>query len=87
MHEQEMTWGYAIKIWWSVIWRATLIGIAIGLPVGFVLTMMNTAPIVDFVIFNLVIAPVATIIAIKMIIGNRYSGAKLVLVEAPGEET
>ena len=37
MQEVEITWGRAIKVWWSLIWR----GILYSAIAGFILAFIN----------------------------------------------
>ena len=32
----EVTWGRAVKVWWSIAWRAVLVSVLLGFAVGIV---------------------------------------------------
>jgi hypothetical protein len=41
--ELEVTWGRAIRIWWSLIWRGVLYGGIAGLVAGFITVEIGIA--------------------------------------------
>lgn len=89
--EIEVTWGRAVKVWWSYLWRniiamigAMVAGGIVGFIVGFVLGALGaptetiqiiTAPI------GVVIGLLISIVPIKMILGMNFGEFRLVLVK------
>ena len=41
MNEVEVTWGRAVKVWWSVMWRAVLFGVIAGFVAGFIVGLVG----------------------------------------------
>ena len=79
MQEVEVTWGRAIKVWWTLVWRGTLIGVGFGAVLGFTLGLLGVQPEL--------IAPISLIFAIpigwwvvKMVLEIHYSDFRLALL-------
>ena len=43
MDEIQVTWGHAIKIWWSLTWRILLFGGIAGFALGLLFAIFGTA--------------------------------------------
>ena len=39
----EVTWGHALKVWWSITWRTVLFGLVIGFVVGVLAGVVGAA--------------------------------------------
>src|SRR4051812_19934326 len=39
----EVTWGRAIKVWWSIAWRALFVSLVLGFGVGLVFGLFAAA--------------------------------------------
>jgi xanthine/uracil permease len=92
--ELEVTWGRAVRVWWSYLWRnllailaAMILGGIFGFIVGFIFSLLGFSREVT----NLIVMPVGlvlglaiSIIPIKMILGKSFGEFKLVLVKNAG---
>jgi len=36
----EVTWGRALRIWWSIVWRDLLLAVAVALPVRVIVSIV-----------------------------------------------
>lgn len=89
--ELEVTWGRAVRIWWSYFWRsligilaAMLIGGVVGGIAGFLLGMLG-APVGLVKSVGLLIGASAgiamSVFPIKLILGKDFGEFRLVLVQ------
>lgn len=91
--ELEVTWGRAVKVWWSYFWRsmiaavaAILIGILVGMILGFILALMGASLEVVQTFSGIVgglIGLLASIVPFKLILGKDFGEYRLVLL--PGK--
>jgi multisubunit Na+/H+ antiporter MnhE subunit len=88
MKELEVTWEYAIKLWWSLSWRTS----AFSLLGGFILTMILTiltyryeeiippAFLIVTVLIYFFIGLFCQIFTLKKIVNKKFKHYKLTLV-------
>jgi len=87
VEEIQVTWGYAIKIWWSLTWRVALFGGLAGFALGLLFGLFGSATgTADEVIHSwgqisgmLVSIPVA-IWAVKSILNKDFKKYRIILV-------
>jgi hypothetical protein len=87
MNELEVTWGYALRVWWSLFWRALLFSLVIGFVAGFLvgffggLAGMNPKAIPIFSGLAGMIGGIPIgIWVVKVVLQKRFSGYRLALV-------
>lgn len=88
--ELEITWGRAVRIWWSYLWRnliaivaAMLIGMVVGAIIGFILGSMGfPLRVIQIIVapFGLVIGLAISVVPLKMILGKDFGEFRLVLL-------
>lgn len=89
MNEVEVTWGNALKVWWSIVWRAILFcaiaGFVVGLIIGFVGGFMGSdrefITRLSALAGGIVSIPVG-IWVVKIVLTKRYSSFRIALVAA-----
>lgn len=87
MEEIKVTWGHALRIWWSLVWRVLVFGGIAGLLLGLLAGIAGAvAGIEDAVIAGyveiggmLVSIPVG-IWVVKIILGKEFSKFRVALV-------
>ncbi len=87
MNELEVTWGRALKVWWSIVWRAMLFSFIAGAVAGFLIGFFGSIagmdpkaiPIYSGLAGMVVAIPVG-IWVVKVVLQKRFSGYRLVLV-------
>jgi hypothetical protein len=87
MNELEVTWGRAIKVWWSIMWRAVLFGFIAGLVAGFIVGFIGgmagaatgTITTLSGIAGGIVAIPVGMWV-IKVVLTKRYSDFRIALV-------
>ncbi|HKI61917.1 MAG TPA: hypothetical protein VKA31_06450, partial [Mariprofundaceae bacterium] len=82
--EIEITWGRALKIWWSLVWRGVLFGMLGGAVVGFVVGALGVSP-KDTTLIGMIIGVPIGIWVVKNVVGKSYSDFRLVLVSCADE--
>ena len=79
MQEVEITWGRAIKVWWSLTWRIMLIGWALGFVSLFIADLMSVSQ--DWVgSISLIISTPAVWWIVKKVLVIHYSDFRLALL-------
>ncbi|MDH3830267.1 MAG: hypothetical protein OEV12_02370 [Gammaproteobacteria bacterium] len=87
MEEIQVTWGYAIKIWWSLTWRVALFGGLAGFALGLLFGLFGAATgTADEVVYSwvqiggmLVTIPVG-IWVVKSILNKDFKKYRIILV-------
>jgi hypothetical protein len=87
MEEIPVTWGHAIKIWWSLTWRIVLFGGLAGLALGLLFGLIGAATgIADETIHSwgqiggtLVSIPIG-IWVVKYILNKDFTKYRIILV-------
>lgn len=86
----EVTWGRAVRVWWSYLWRnlvailgASILGFVIGFGFHFVIAMAGgdvdaSRPFI--VALNVAIGLAVSVIPVKMILNKDYGRFRLVLI-------
>lgn len=88
--ELEVTWGRAVRVWWSFLWRnliailaAMLIGAIVGAILGFILGAAGV-PVATIKMIGMPIGALIglaiSIVPVKLILGLDYGEFRLVLV-------
>ena len=85
MNEVEVTWGRAIKVWWSLAWRGVLFGGVAGLIAGIIM-MLAGAGESGVRAAGLIGIPVGMWV-VKMVIGTEYSDFRIALVPTTDTES
>ena len=87
MEEIAVTWGYAIKIWWSLTWRIVLFGglagFALGLLFGLFGAATGTADEVTHAwgqISGMLVSIPVAIWAVKSILNKDFKKYRIILV-------
>mgnify|MGYP001769822365 CR=1 FL=1 len=87
MSEVEVTWGRAVRVWWSLVWRTVLFGVLAGLGVGFVFSFLGSIAGMSqgSIFIYSTIAGYATGIPIgiwvlKTVLSKRFSDFRLALI-------
>jgi len=87
MNELEVTWGRALRVWWSIMWRALLFcfiaGFIAGFIVGFIGGMSGLDPKSIQLYAGIAGAAVGIPIGIwvvKTVLGKKYSEFRIALV-------
>jgi hypothetical protein len=88
--ELEVTWGRAIRVWWSYLWRnliAVAAALVIGGVIGGVLGFIMGAAGVPIKTIQIVTIPIGfilglgiSVIPMKMILGKDFGEFRLLLV-------
>lgn len=86
MNVVEATWLHAVKICWSLIWRVFLIALPLMFLAGYFLIPFGVSDQVQLMVVNLLTLPI-TIIAIRWLVGTKYSDVTLVLAANEENET
>ncbi len=83
----QVTWGRAVKVWWSLLWRGMLFGFLTGGAAGFILGFFMGLARVDPAIIKNVCTVAGYIISIpvgivvtKLVLKNRYSDFRIALI-------
>lgn len=83
----EVTWGMAIKVWWSIVWRSVLIGFLAGLVVGVVMHLIGTVMGMDPELVQSIITLLSPILglvigvwAVKKVLYKRYANFSVVCI-------
>ena len=87
MNELKVTWNHALKVWWSIVWRALLFCSIAGFVAGFVVGFFGanggvnreTITILSALAGAIVGVPVG-IWVIKIVLQKRFSGFRLALI-------
>lgn len=85
--ELRVTWGIAIRVWWSFFWRTTLFGLLpvfiIGILIG-IYSYRTNAPddlyLIHSQVLGLVIGIFVTIWVLKGILSKSYKGFRVVVI-------
>lgn len=88
--ELELTWGRAVRVWWSYFWRnliaivaAMILGGIVGFIVGFVMGMLGvsiTAIQYTTGLLGILIGTALSVVPMKMILGKDFGDFRLVLM-------
>jgi len=88
MNEVTVTWGRAIKVWWSLLWRAILYSILAGLIVGIFVAIFGAILGIDSAsstglsgIFGFLVGIPIGIWVIKIVLQKKYSDFRIALVQ------
>ena len=86
MQELEVTWGRVLSVWWLIVWRGTVGGMALGLVGGFVagficdvIGHVEWAGLAGGVTGLLLGVPWALVV-IRMALKKRYADFRIALV-------
>jgi len=85
MQEVEITWGRVITVWWSIVWRAILVGIVATLPVAVIFGVFEGDDRILSLITS-VISLLAFWFGMKKALGLRYSDFRVCLVAIPADD-
>jgi len=88
--ELDITWGKAIRIWWSLLWRnlllAIVVSVFVGMPIGFIIGFSMSAmgapqEMILFVCWPIgfFIGLASSVIPIKMILGKDFGDFRLII--------
>ncbi len=91
--ELEVTWGRAVRVWWSYFWRnlitlvvTMIIGAVIGAVLGFAMgaagVPIQTIQIISVVV-GLVLGLGMSVVPMKLILGKDFGEFRLVLMSKP----
>ena len=78
MNEVDVSWGRAIKVWWSLVWRGLLFGGIAGFIAGLIMALAGAGEHAG-IAGGLSGIPVGVWV-IKTVIGSEYSDFRIVLV-------
>lgn len=94
MEELEVTWTYAIKLWWSLLWRSLIFilpaSILAGIVIGVIFSIISVN-IQEYIyipqLFGAAIGIYLSVRAMKIILTKTFKGYRIALikVEAPNE--
>ena len=87
MNEVEVTWGRAVKVWWSIVWRAVLFGFIGGIVAGFIVGFIGglTGAAGDRItmlsgLAGAIVGIPVGIWAVKVVLKKKYSDFRIALV-------
>jgi hypothetical protein len=92
MSELDVTWSRALKIWWAIFWRCTLISLAsslvllvvvavfaLGLGIsGEAVGAFDRSRILQFIFFG--IGAVISLVVTKVVLNLRWAGFRIALI-------
>ncbi|GAB3014120.1 hypothetical protein [Bowmanella dokdonensis] len=94
MEEIKVTWKYAVRIWWSWVWRAMLwtfpTALLVGFLMGFILSIagVSTEPYQPYLqLIGALIGIFFGIYAVKVVMTKRFNGYRIALVKTDTTET
>lgn len=89
--ELSPTWNQALHVWWAFLWRnliAIVVAFFVSFSVCFLLAVILSVFRVPLGIITIIAYPVAALIGlgtsifpIKMILGKKFKGFRLIIVE------
>jgi hypothetical protein len=89
MNEVEVTWGHALKVWWSIFWRAVLFGAIAGFVAGFIVGVIGGVAGTDHDLIirlsslaGLIVSIPVWIWVVKVVLTKKYSNFRIALVTA-----
>jgi hypothetical protein len=90
MVRMEVTWGAALQVWWSYVWRCTLLSTILAFILGFMIGIVvvvigrpEWAGTVGAIIGYLVGIPVSVWV-LKRILQKDYKGFSVALIKEDG---
>ena len=88
MNEVTVTWGRALKIWWSFLWRGVLYsffaGIVMGIIMGIagrVIGLQPTALLTLHLVSGLLVGIPIGIWIVKIVVQKKFSDFRIALLE------
>jgi ABC-type antimicrobial peptide transport system permease subunit len=79
MQEVELTWGRAIKVWWSLAWRGLLFGGLAGFVAGMIVGVLGGEPIHGSLAGFVMGIPIGMWV-VKIILAKSFSDFRLALI-------
>jgi LytS/YehU family sensor histidine kinase len=83
----EVSWGRAIRVWWSITWRTVLFGMLIGFVVGIVAGIAGAAAGVPAnqvqgisSVFGVIIGAFISVWAVRKALTQSFSEFRIVLL-------
>lgn len=87
IHGLEVTWGHAVKVWWSLVWRGGLLGMLFGLIGGLIVGIICGVlgvPAGTITLLGNVVGFAGGLLggfmAMKMVLQKSWSNFRIVLV-------
>ena len=88
MYEQELTWGIAIRVWWSFMWRALLFGFLLGAVAGFIvgfaggfLGLSKEQVILYSQILGAIMGCIAGVMVMKHVLNKRFKKFRVAILQ------
>jgi ABC-type dipeptide/oligopeptide/nickel transport system permease subunit len=89
MNEIEVTWGHALKVWWSFFWRAVIFCAVAGFVLGFIIGIIGGIAGADHQVITMLSGFAGVIISlpvaiwvVKIVLKKKYSNFRIALIAA-----